>query len=122
PLRRVIFPYDFHFRAVNTHVFVPQPLTGDVPTDKKMIYESLATGRCFVGYDLPAPTRGFIFKAKGLENSVVMGEEISLKGGVTLQAHLPRPADIRLIKEGKTIGIWKNAYACAYSVTEPGAY
>ena len=49
PLRRVIFPYDFHFRAVNTHVFIPQPLTGEVVTDKKMIYEALAAGRCFIG-------------------------------------------------------------------------
>ncbi len=122
PIHRVIFPYDFHFRTVNTHVFIPEPLTGDVPTDKKMIYEALAAGRCFVGYDLPGSTRGFIFRAKGLEKSVIMGEEISLKGGVTLQAHLPKPSDVRLIKDGKTIGAWKNSHACVYSVTEPGAY
>ncbi|HSB02856.1 MAG TPA: CehA/McbA family metallohydrolase, partial [Anaerolineales bacterium] len=86
PIHRVIFPYDFHFRTVNTHVFIPEPLTGDVPTDRKMIYEALAAGRCFVGYDLPASTRGFIFNARGLEQSVIMGEEISSKRGVTLQA------------------------------------
>ncbi len=122
PLHRVIFPYEFHFRAVNTHVFIPEPLTGDVLTDKKMIYEALAAGRCFVGYDLPASTRGFTFKAKGIEQSVIMGEEIPAKRGVTLQAHLPKPAEIRLIKDGKTIGIWKGAQACAYSATEPGVY
>jgi PHP domain-containing protein len=122
PLRRIIFPYVFHFRAVNTHVFIPQPLTGDVPTDKKMIYEALAAGRCFVGYDLPASTRGFIFKARGLEQSAIMGDEISAKRGVTLQAHLPEPAEIRLIKDGKTIGIWRDAQACAYSASEAGVY
>jgi len=122
PLHRVIFPYQFHFRAINTHVLVPQPLTGDVPTDKKMIYDSLAVGRCFIGYDLPAPTRGFIFKAKGLEQSAVMGEEIPSRRGVTLQAHLPQPAEIRLIKDGKAISIWRDSQACAYSVSEPGAY
>jgi hypothetical protein len=122
PLQRVIFPYDFHFRAVNTHVFIPQPLTGDVPTDKKMIYEALAAGRCFIGYDLPAPTRGFIFKARGLEQSAMMGDEISARRGVTLQAHLPEPAEIRLIKDGKAIGIWRDAQACAYSASEAGVY
>lgn len=122
PLHRAIFPYDFHFRTVNTHVLIPEPLTGDVFTDKKMIYEALAAGHCFVGYDLPAPTRGFIFNARGLEQSVVMGDEISSKRGVTLQAHLPKPAEIRLIKDGKMIGIWKNSQACAYSATEPGVY
>jgi PHP domain len=122
PLHRVIFPYDFHFRAVNTHIFIPQPLTGDVPTDKKMIYEALAAGRCFIGYDLPASTRGFIFKAKGLEQSAIMGDEISARRGVTLQAHVPEPAEIRLIRDGKTIGIWRDSQACVYSASEAGAY
>jgi len=122
PLHRVIFPYDFHFRTVNTHVFIPEPLSGDVPTDKRMIYEALAQGRCFVGYDLPASTRGFTFKGRGLEQSVIMGEEIPSKGGVTLQAHLPKPAEIRLLKDGKVIGIWKDSQACAYSASEPGVY
>ncbi|HJS18932.1 MAG TPA: CehA/McbA family metallohydrolase [Anaerolineales bacterium] len=122
PIHRVIFPYDFHFRTVNTHVFIPEPLTGDLPTDRKMIYTALAAGRCFVGYDLPAPTRGFIFKARGLEQSVIMGDEIRVKGGVTLQAHLPKPAEVRLIKDGKVIRVWRNSYACAYSATEAGVY
>jgi hypothetical protein len=107
---------------VNTHVFIPEPLTGDVPTDKKMIYDALAAGRCFIGYDLPASTCGFTFKGRGLEQSVIMGDEISSKRGVTLQAHLTQAAEIRLIKDGKTIGIWKDSQACAYSATEPGAY
>jgi len=122
PLRRVIFPYQFHFRTVNTHIFIPEPLTGDVAADRKMIYDALAAGRCFVGYDLPAPTRGFRFNAKGLEGSAIMGEEIPVKGGVTLQAHVPTPADIHLIKDGKRLGVWKRSYACTYSATEPGVY
>jgi predicted transcriptional regulator len=93
-----------------------------VPVDKKMIYDALAAGRCFVAYDLPAPTRGFTFKAKGLERSVIMGEEIPVKGGVTLQAHVPEPAEIHLIKDGKEIGIWKKNHACTYTATEPGVY
>jgi len=122
PLHRVIFPYQFHFRTVNTHAFIPQPLTGDVPTDKKMIYDALAAGRCFVGYDLPASTRGFRFTARGREQSAIMGEELPAKGGVTLQAHLPEPAEIRMIKNGKLIGKWKESYASTHIATEPGVY
>ncbi|MCC6301074.1 MAG: PHP domain-containing protein [Anaerolineales bacterium] len=122
PLHRVIFPYEFHFKTVNTHVFIPEPLTGDAATDKKMIYDALAAGRCFVAYDLPASTKGFTFKAKGLEQSALMGEEISVKGGVTLHAHTPKQAEIHLIKDGTRIGVWKNSYAATYSVNEPGVY
>ena len=122
PVHRVIFPYEFHFKTINTHIFIPEPLTGDVGNDKKMIYEALAAGRCFVAYDLPASTRGFTFKAKGLEHAAIMGEEIPAKGGVTLQAHVPHPAEIRMLKDGAQIGAWKNTHAATYTATEPGVY
>jgi hypothetical protein len=122
PIHRVIFPYEFHFRAVNTHVFIPEPLTGDVLIDKKMIYEALASGHCFVAYDLPAPTKGFRFKAKGLEHSAIMGGEIPAKGGVTLQIYLPAKADISLIKDGDVIVNWRDQQTLTYNATGPGVY
>jgi hypothetical protein len=121
-ISRVIFPYEFHFRTVNTHVFIPKVLTGEVNTDKKMIYEAMADGHCFVGYDLPAPTKNFRFTAQGKEASVSMGDEIPAKGGVTLQAGLPSAAEIHLIKDGKVIQIWKNKNSCMHTTTEPGVY
>ncbi len=121
-IHRVIFPYTFHFKTVNTHIFIPEPLAGEVAPDKKMIYEALANGHCFVGYDLPASTRGFTFRAKGREHSAIMGDEMPVKGGVTLQAHAPQKADLSLIKDGKVIGKWQNHQNLTYTVTEPGVY
>lgn len=122
PIHRKIFPYEFHFKTVNTHVFVPEHLTGDVDIDKRMIYTALENGHCFVGYDLPGSTKGFRFKGKNLERSVIMGDEISSKGGVTLQTHLPEKADIHLIKDGMRLGIWRNMQDLTYTATEPGVY
>jgi hypothetical protein len=122
PLRRTIFPYEFHFRGVNTHVLTAEPLSGKVNADKRIIYEAMAAGRCFVGYDLPAPTRGFRFTAQGREKTVTMGEEIPAQGGVTLQAGLPSMAEIRLIKDGAVIKTWKNQPACAHITNEAGVY
>jgi hypothetical protein len=122
PLSRVIFPYEFHFNAINTHVLLPHPLAGDVSADKKMIYDSLSTGHCFVGYDLPASTRGFRFTAQGREADSAMGDEIPARGGVTLQARTPSAAEIKLIKDGKVIQTWKHQTAAAYITTEPGIY
>jgi len=122
PLHRVIFPYEFHFQAINTHVFIPDPLTGDVAVDKRMIYDALASGHCFVGYDLPASTHGFRFKAKGLAHSAIMGDEIPAKGGVTLHAHLPTKADITLIKDGTALGTWRNQQTMTHNTSEPGVY
>ena len=122
PIHRVIFPYEFHFKTVNTHVFIPEPLTGDVQTDKKMIYEAIENGHCFVAYDLPGSTKGFRFRAKSLEHAAIMGDEISAKGGVTLHAHLPAKADMTLIKDGDVIVNWKNQQTLTYNATEPGTY
>jgi hypothetical protein len=122
PFSRVIFPYEFHFRGVNTHVLTAEPLSGDVNTDKRLIYEAMAAGHCFVGYDLPAPTRGFRFTAQGRDKTAVMGDEIPALGGVTLQAGLPSLAEIRLIKDGLVIKTWRNQQFCTHITTEPGVY
>ncbi len=76
PVRPVIYPYEFHFRAINTHVILPQAMTGDVDTDSRLIYEALAAGHCFVGYDLSRSTRGFRFSAQGRDMAASMGDEI----------------------------------------------
>ena len=82
----------------------------------------MANGRCFIGYDLPASTKGFRFTAQGKEQSVTMGEEINSEGGVTLQIKLPEPGDCRLIFNGKLIKKWTRHQVCTHITTEPGIY
>ncbi len=122
PISRTIFPYEFQFKTINTHVFTSEPLTGDTAADRKLIYEAFENGRCYVGYDLPAPTRGFTFKAQGAKKTVIMGEEISATGGVTLQIHLPGLVDCKLIKDGSVLKEWKRQENCTHITTEPGVY
>jgi hypothetical protein len=103
PIRKTIFPYEYHFSTINTHVLTPSPLTGELAQDRKMIFESLAAGHCFIGYDLPAPTRGFRFFARGKDSVAIMGEKINPNGFVTIEIELPSHAKIKLIKNGKCI-------------------
>jgi hypothetical protein len=103
PLHKTIFPYEYHFTPINTHVFTPMPLTGNLTQDRKMVFDALAAGHCFIGYDLPAPTRGFQFLAKNEDSTVIMGDKITTYGAVTLQGKFPSKAEIRLIKDGKCI-------------------
>jgi hypothetical protein len=51
-----------------------------------------------------------------------MGEEISCRSGVTLQVRLPRPAEARLVKDGKVIKTWHKRETCTHITTEPGVY
>lgn len=122
PISRVIFPYEFHFRGINTHVILPEPFSGDVSADKRLLFEAMAAGRCFVAYDLPASTRGFLFTAQGREKTALMGDEISAQGGVTLQAYLPGAAEIRLIKDGGILRLYPSQQTCTHITTERGIY
>lgn len=121
-LRRVVFPYDFHFQGVNSHILTEEPLSGDEASDTQLMIGALRRGTCFIGYDLPAPTRGFRFTAQGEDGQVPMGEEIILQNGVTFQVRLPLATTCRLIHNGHVIKTWEKRETCTYIATEPGAY
>lgn len=122
PLSRVIYPYEFHFRTVNTHVLLEQPLNGETEKDGKNILEAIARGHCFTGYDLPAPSRGFRFSAQGMETSAQMGDEISARNGLTLQIKIPGAGKVHLLKDGQVIETWQGKTSCTYITTKPGVY
>ena len=122
PFHRIIFPYSFLFRAINTHVLIPEALSGDVQRDRERIFTAIRRGHCFVGYDLPASTRGFHFNAQGEHEDVSMGESLKIRFGVTLQVRVPQAASIRLIHAGRELQRWDGALTTVHTVTEPGAY
>lgn len=121
PLHKIIFPYEYHFSTINTHILTPTPLTGDLIQDRKMVFDALASGHCFVGYDLPATTRGFHFSVQSKDGDAIMGDEITSSSKETLQVKLPSAAEIRLIKNG---GVVKTVHseALVYITDSPGVY
>jgi len=122
PLRKHIFPYAWHFRAINTHLLLSQPLSGDLEQDRTLVYEALGQGRAFIGYDLPVSARGFRFSAHGQSGEAQMGEEISATGGITLQALLPQSAYGVLRKDGKPLRSWRGREAFIHHTSEAGVY
>lgn len=121
PIRKTIFPYDYHFKAINTHLLTPGALSGDLNADRQMVIEALRNGHAYIGYDRPASTRGFRFTAQAEEN-VIMGDVIRMHGGVTLQIRMPGEAEVRLLKDGEVVQTWHNQEICAHITTRPGVY
>jgi hypothetical protein len=122
PVHRTIFPYTFHFSSINTHLLVPKPLGGEIAADKLMIFKALAAGNCFVGYDLPASTRGFRFSAQNHDHTSIMGEEIKAEGGVTLQVTFPRQSfEAFLLRNGQVIKTTRQK-DFTYTTNDPGVY
>jgi hypothetical protein len=146
-LKRVIFPYEFLFRQVTTHLVSETPLTGVYETDRALVLEALAKGHCFVAYDGAAPARGFRFTANSDLGNLLMGDEVLNRGGVTIQIAVPtapglprrtasasagrgaiRPNDVhvttRLIQNGRELAQWVNQTNVTYIVPpgESGAF
>jgi hypothetical protein len=122
PFSRTIFPYEYHFGAINNHLLTAGQLSGDLIKDRKMILDALGAGNSFIGYDLPASTRGFRFTAHGTDRIAIPGQEISLQGSVTLQIRMPMQAECRLIRNGEVVKVWDDREICAYNASQPGAY
>ena len=122
PFKRTIFPYEYHFKCINNHLILTDELTGELGHDRQEIYRALREGHAFIGYDLPAPTRGFRFIASGLDGTVMMGDKILLKNGVTFKIKLPIPAECVLIKDGKPLKRWFQRDLCTYVTNETGVY
>jgi len=121
PIRKTIFPYRFHFSAINTHLLTTKSLTGDYINDSRIIYNSLANGNAFIGYDLPAPTRGFRFSAQSKDKEAIMGDEIELDGSITLQVQIPGKAETTLLKDGEIVKKTKMENL-VFVTNEPGVY
>jgi hypothetical protein len=120
--KKTVFPYEFHFSAINNHLIVDEGLSGSMSLDKAVIYEALRKGSSFIGYDLPAPTHGFRFIIDDDENEYNLGDTFTLKDGATARINLPEAANIRLIHNGKVISELKNTDRLTCSVTQPGYY
>jgi len=122
PIHKTLFPYDFHFRCINNHLLLPQPLSGNFEQDKTLVLDTLRKGNFYVGYDLPHSTAGFHFTAQGKDAIANMGEEITNAGGVTFQIRLPDRGECRLIRDGQIVKVWKIRNPCTYITTQPGVY
>jgi hypothetical protein len=108
PLR--LMGYARSFRQLRTHVLCTALPSGSLERDRELVYEALREGRCYIAVDALAPARGFSFWAS---DGTVMGGE-AVFGGQTLHASVPRPAQLRLIRDGAVVAGW--------TADRPGAY
>jgi hypothetical protein len=121
PFRRVVFPYEFLFRCVNTHIIAERPLSGDLGQDKSLVYNALRSGHTWVGYDLLAPTTGFRFQARSMTNHAIMGDDLKRTGATKFDVQTPEGADILLLRNGQPVARARGK-RLQYTTADPGVY
>jgi hypothetical protein len=115
PMRNARF-----FRMLRTHLLCEHPPSGDLELDRDLVLRALREGRCYLGRDSLAATRGFRYYADGPDGFVPMGGE-STAGDWTLHARLPLGGRIRLIRNGQQVHA-VNAPSLDLEVDEPGVF
>lgn len=113
-------PYERSFRLVRLHV-LGMPLNGQL-SDDEFFLRSIAAGHCFIGYDVFGDTSGFRFTAKDGNETVIMGDEITLDDQVRLAVSLPVPGRIVLLKDGAAIKDDNGLRVTEFVTKERGSY
>lgn len=119
PLR--VMSYETAFRLLSTHVLLERaPSHDDAAADRAAVYQALREGRCYLARDTLGPTRGFAFWADGPEH-VAMGADAAADERFTVHVRLPRPATMRVLRDGAEIAR-ADAAELDVPAREPGAH
>jgi hypothetical protein len=121
PLRRTVYPYEFLFRAVNTHLLLAEPLVRDPRRARSQIRDALQMGHCFVSYDLIGSSRGFSFTAAGSSQQAGMGDTLVLRDAVTLSISSPERAELCLLQDGRVV-TQTTGKTLTWQISSPGVY
>ncbi|HEX6460782.1 MAG TPA: CehA/McbA family metallohydrolase [Thermoleophilaceae bacterium] len=112
-------PHSRFFRMLRTHVLCDARPNGELAHDRSLVLEALREGRCFLGRDSLASTRGFRFYATGTDDAVWMGDERPA-GEWTLHVRVPQPAAVVVMRDGQPLHEADNSFDL--DVAEPGVY
>jgi hypothetical protein len=118
PLR--LMSYKRSFRHLRTHVLSEKPMTGELETDRETIHSALRAGHAYIAMDAVAAARGFRFWSEG-DPPLSMGEEAAADGVRKFVVVLPRPARVRLMRDGEEIARAR-ADRLQHESESPGVY
>jgi hypothetical protein len=121
PLKRRFLPYDYVFRAVNTHIITRESFTHEFEHDRALVYEALGAARAWIGYDMLHATEGFSYIGEVGNRIVQMGESVPADD-LTLKIETPAKAHIKLIRAGSGVVAETRGTSLTYQPDEPGAY
>jgi hypothetical protein len=120
PFGLVVFPYEFLFRTIRTHVLA-DAFTGDFAHDEQALYAALRAGHCTLAHDGIADSTGATFTCSGSGSERITGDELAFQPGLTLRATVPVEASLRLVYNGLT-AYETSGTALERPVGEPGVY
>jgi len=122
PLKRLVFPYKYHFKTINNHLLLKEQLTGEAQKDSKSILDALRKGNSFIANDLIKSSKGFRFYLCSKNSKILMGESYRFQKNLRLQVILPHTADCIIFKNGSHYHQVIGKNNIEIEVSSPGIY
>ncbi|MBA2731737.1 MAG: hypothetical protein H0U54_02475, partial [Acidobacteria bacterium] len=111
-------PYERTFSVVRNHVLIEK----EKPLTSETLLAALASGHCYIAFDLFGDSTGFTFSAENSQGRKIMGDEIELLDGVRLIITTPVQSRVLLIKDGQVIRDEDGASRKEFPIAERGVY
>jgi len=121
-LPRRVFPFEFAFRTIRTHVLLETALTKNAAEDERAILAALRRGQSYVSLDLWNDPAGFSFSVYDDQTRAGLGGEFTRRGQALLEAKLPQSGRLRLIRNGRLIKEERRRAALQWDLDLPGVY
>ena len=117
-----IFPFDFAFRTIRTHILLREKLSADVQVAKKQVIEAIKSCSLYVAQEHELGAKGFEFRIYDAEETAYTGGDFKFKGKpAILEAKIPHQGLLRVIRDGAVILEQKKAYANV-EIEQAGVY
>jgi hypothetical protein len=122
-----VFPYKVLFKSIRTHVLTEEAIIksskkAGIEKAKRIIYDTIKDGRCFVSNYYHGDAKGFKFYAELNNQRAEMGELIPLEKGLKLITDVPLDnVEIKLMCNGNVLEI-SNSTHSEFNITQKGAY
>lgn len=113
------FTYRRSLGTVRTHLWAPEKQQ-EPDADRHAILRALRAGRSFLANDALGDARGFTFHVRGREQEYPR-DVADVQGPAVITVHLPRRADIRIMRDGAVVHrtVDKNV---VFEAVQPGTY
>jgi len=119
---RQVFSFEFAFRTVRTHVLLEKTLSRDAKQDEASVLSALRQGQSYVSLDCWNDPKGFGFTIYDDQHQAHAGGEFTRQGQAILEAKLPAPGRICLIRNGRLVKEEHRRSAMQWDVDIPGVY
>jgi hypothetical protein len=116
-----IFPFNFAFRTISTHVMLKEGLSKDAGAAKKQIIAAVKNASIYVAQEKWNSSKGFEFYISDNLRKASGGETFERGKNPSVTVKLPKKALIKIICNGKTV-FSKFSDTLEENISGPGVY